>query len=70
MRTAHFDDLDVHQRLTLFTFAILSTTGDFIADKEAIAEGLFEHLHLVFTTPPEVGAHPLVPLLVLSLIHI
>lgn len=61
--TANFDDLDTHQRLTLFTFAILS---QHLEQKEALAEGLFEHLHDIFTTSPEIGHRPLIPLLTLE----
>lgn len=64
--SANFDDLNVHQRLTLFTFALLSQSS--IAPKmEAVAEGLFDHLFDVFTTPLDVGGTPLIPLLTIVL---
>lgn len=41
--SAGFDDLTLTQRLTLFTFAILTQPID-IHRKEVLAEGLFQHL--------------------------
>jgi len=42
--SAHFDDLNNTQRLTLFTFAMLSQEPP-IRRRAVVAEGLFSHLH-------------------------
>ncbi len=53
----YFDDLDATQRLTLLTFALLSQKDHLPGRKEAIAEGIFDHIVAMFEAG-ECGSPP------------